>query len=351
VVTASAIGGISAIDLSVVSAVVSGVTTDTFQYNATATASGISTGSLDLVICSTWQRKYIVGSDELKIYLNGVLQTKGQDYNEVGTVRSVSSTITLLKNLVLNDTVTYVISANTGLMILNQNGASTLQSAYNNGSTITTTTGVPVVITGTSAKLLHVTGDIQVDGIVDPTAISLTPQSSNPLPLTTSGIWIDNSGNLMHQYGDTSQPVNISTAIYNASNIIDSSTDAQNGESYIILQGNPVYINTSGQIQVPNVSSESQSLAIIGLVQSNVAVSGSGKIITSGLLTNVTGSFSVGDALFVSKTGVLTNVKPSIGVGGFVAFDWVVKVGVVVKNQTNPSLKDIVVNVQVMGQL
>ena len=49
---------------------------------------------------------YIVGSNLLRVYLNGMKLKKGEDYNEIGTNGSSSTTFTLLYNLVVLDTLT-----------------------------------------------------------------------------------------------------------------------------------------------------------------------------------------------------------------------------------------------------
>ena len=54
---------------------------------------------------------------------------------------------------------------------------------------------------------------------------------------------------------------------------------------------------------------------------------------------------------YIDKTGNLTNIKPSEGVNGFIALDWIVKVGIVVKNNTNPVLKDIKIRLENRGQI
>jgi len=351
VITSGAVGGISALNLSVTGAVVSGVTLHTFQYNALAPALGGATGSLDLVESSTWQRKYIVGSNELKLLLNGKMLILGQDYLEVGLPRTVSNSVTWLIDTVVGDLITYRIDVNNGLMILNQSGSASLQSAYSVGSTITVTTGFPMVINGASGKLLHVAGDVQIDGVLDPKAVTFIPQSSSPISLTTCGLWANSSGDLMFQAGDSSPVINITETLSVVDELVVPSTSLQNGESFVLIKGSPVYVNASGQILLPDVSYESKSLTVIGLTKDNINVGSVGEIITNGLLKIVSISFNFGDVLYVAKDGSLTNIKPSIGIGGFNALDYVVKIGVVTKNQTNPLLKDIVVNIQIIGQL
>lgn len=47
---------------------------------------------------------YIVGNDQLNIYLNGQYQSIGKDYSEVGTTGSSSNQITFTFKLVAGDT-------------------------------------------------------------------------------------------------------------------------------------------------------------------------------------------------------------------------------------------------------
>jgi len=113
----------------------------------------------------------------------------------------------------------------------------------------------------------------------------------------------------------------------------------------------PVRLDTAGAVQKVNPSVEAQVLACIGVAKDSVANAAPVGIVTSGRLEDVTVPGSFGDSLFLSKTGNLTNTKPSIGVGGFVAGDFVVFIGIVVKNQSNPLLSDLMINVRVVGQL
>jgi hypothetical protein len=98
-------------------------------------------------------------------------------------------------------------------------------------------------------------------------------------------------------------------------------------------------------------SIEAQVLACLGVAKDSVANLASVGIVTSGRLQDVTVSGTFGDSMFISKTGGLTHIKPSIGVNGFVAGDFVVAVGIVVKNETNPLLSDLLINLRVVGQL
>jgi hypothetical protein len=55
--------------------------------------------------------------------------------------------------------------------------------------------------------------------------------------------------------------------------------------------------------------------------------------------------------MYIDKTGNLTDIKPSIGVNSFIAGDFVISVGVIAKNATNPANKDLVISIDVIGQL
>jgi len=128
-------------------------------------------------------------------------------------------------------------------------------------------------------------------------------------------------------------------------------TNFQNGTISTLSKGTPVSVNTSSQLVAVNVSSETSVQALVGLTGQDIPSAATGSVIYSGRLEDITTSYVAGDALYISKTGNLTNVKPDIGVGGFVSGDFVIFVGVVVKNEFNNSLKDIKLMLSVVGQL
>lgn len=118
-----------------------------------------------------------------------------------------------------------------------------------------------------------------------------------------------------------------------------------------IAKATPVTINASGELDGVDVSIESSALSVVGVAEGNILNGSSGNFVSSGKLTNITTSASLGDVLYIDQSGGLTNVKPSIGVGGFSSGDFVISVGVVAKNIDNASLKDLILNIQVIGQL
>lgn len=128
-------------------------------------------------------------------------------------------------------------------------------------------------------------------------------------------------------------------------------TNESNNTLSTLLKLTPVRIDSSGFMAPIDVANEIQALAIAGILGDDVPSSSSGAIINSGRLIDITTSASLGDVLYVSKTGGVTNTKPAIGIEGFVADDFVIRLGIVAKNQTNPLNKDLLVNISIVGQL
>jgi len=124
-----------------------------------------------------------------------------------------------------------------------------------------------------------------------------------------------------------------------------------NNSGVTMDKGTPVRINTSGEIDFINVSVEDEVANVSGVTSESILNTTSGNFITTGKVTNITTTAVFGDVVYISKTGTLTNVKPSIGVAGFVSGDFIVSVGVIAKNASNPSNKDLVVIIDVVGQL
>jgi hypothetical protein len=128
-------------------------------------------------------------------------------------------------------------------------------------------------------------------------------------------------------------------------------SDFLNDSGSAIVAFSPVAVTSSGGISSADVSSEVDSLAVVGVTTGIINHSTSGPVVMSGRLENITTSAALNSKLFISRVGDLTEVKPSIGVGSFVEGDFVVAVGTVVENASNPANKDLIVNIQVIGQL
>jgi hypothetical protein len=125
---------------------------------------------------------------------------------------------------------------------------------------------------------------------------------------------------------------------------------ANNNTGSTILKGTPVRITPTGVATI-DLSNESSANAVAGIVKADIANAQAGDIINTGIIEDITTLASIGDIMYISKSGGLTNIKPSEGVNGFTFGDWVIRVGVVTKNNDNPLLKDLLVNIQIVGEL
>ena len=123
-----------------------------------------------------------------------------------------------------------------------------------------------------------------------------------------------------------------------------------NNSGVLIAKATPVRVTSTG-LALIDVSVESQVNGVAGLTNDAVSNASQGEVISGGLIEDITTSAAVGEPVYISKTGVITNIKPSVGSGGFVSGDWAIRVGVIAKNNNNPLLKDILVNIQIVGQL
>lgn len=202
IVTSTAIGGISAVDLSQTGTACTVLTPNTFSYVAGASATSTASGSLDLVTAVAI-RYFRVGDRTLEVYLNGELMNIGEDYTEVGTINANSNIISVLRTLELTDKITYRIDSNGGQYIVNANGGTTLQAAYAAGPIVNIVTGTPITLNGTG-KLLVINGDMTVTGVIDPSGITFTSSLSDPLLATDYGFWRDSSDHLIWKRGASS---------------------------------------------------------------------------------------------------------------------------------------------------
>lgn len=124
-----------------------------------------------------------------------------------------------------------------------------------------------------------------------------------------------------------------------------------NASGVNIPKATPVRSNASGDVDFINVSNEAEVKAIIGVTSEEISDGSKGDVASTGRVENITTSADFGDALYISKTGGLTNVEPDVGVGGFLSGDFVVRIGSVVKNIDNPPLKDLILDIDIVGQL
>jgi len=113
----------------------------------------------------------------------------------------------------------------------------------------------------------------------------------------------------------------------------------------------PVAVDNDGKLALIDVSDEDTIIALAGVTSQAIPNASNGSVALAGRIENITTLFLHGEYLYVSKTGELTNLTPNIGVGGFVAGDAVIRVGVIVRNSTTPAQKDLLVKMQLVGKL
>ena len=118
-----------------------------------------------------------------------------------------------------------------------------------------------------------------------------------------------------------------------------------------IPQAQACSINGIGKLVPLDVSSQSSWNNFVGYANIRISASSSGPIISNGRLLNITTAFALGTPLYIGTDGNPTNIVPSVGVNGFVSGDAAIFMGVLVKNQTSPSEKDIALFTQVIGIL
>lgn len=128
-------------------------------------------------------------------------------------------------------------------------------------------------------------------------------------------------------------------------------TGYQNGTLSTMAKGTPVASNVSGQLILLDVSNETTVLSMVGLTSSEIPSAASGLVVSGGRLEDISLPYNVGDAIYVGKSATLTNIKPNVGSNGFVVGDFVIFVGVVVKNEFNLSQLDIQLMLSLVGQL
>lgn len=123
-----------------------------------------------------------------------------------------------------------------------------------------------------------------------------------------------------------------------------------NNTGSTVTKATPVSATVTGITGV-DVTDPVSSNSVVGVVNADIANSTTGTVVSSGVVENITTSASYGDSLYVATDGTLTNQFPQIGVNGFAVGDWIIKIGVVSKNTLAPSQKDLIVLVQVIGEL
>ncbi len=128
----------------------------------------------------------------------------------------------------------------------------------------------------------------------------------------------------------------------------------QNGTGSTAPVATVVSQGTGANFVLTDVTNEATVETFLGLVAASTPAATNGLVGSDGRIQGIPSGlgFSIGDALWVGLTpGSLTNVKPDLTVSGWNSGYFVIFIGVVVQNQFNPSLQDIQMFKQIIGQL
>lgn len=192
-------------------------------------------------------------------------------------------------------------------------GSGSLQDSYDNGSSITIASGVPVSISGPPGqKLLQVNGDVSITGLLDPTGLQLILQSTTPLASGQYGIWMNNAKELMVTdtlSTSTNITQRITTLESNSSNTVILKTYLNNTGS-TIPAFSPVYSPVAGQIALADGSSGS-TFRVIGLTMTAIAPAASGNVAVSGIIPGISGLTHNTTIYLGLAAGSKTDIEPA----------------------------------------
>jgi len=130
-----------------------------------------------------------------------------------------------------------------------------------------------------------------------------------------------------------------------------STSEIFNGSGLPLPKLTPVRVDSNGDLDKIDVSEEDQSLAVVGVVDSDIEIANTGKIVSAGRIENIGLLYPSGTIVYVDKSGGLTNIKPTTESEGFLPGDFVIQIGIVLVNEQNLSNKDLLVGIKVVGQL
>jgi hypothetical protein len=128
--------------------------------------------------------------------------------------------------------------------------------------------------------------------------------------------------------------------------------DALNSTGSTINKGTPVSVDAiTGNIDLVDISDEISARSVFGICFADTLNGNQGFFIDSGRIENISVAGDFGDTVYISKTGGLTVSAPTPGINGVIEGDFCISLGVICKNRTNPLLKDLLVDIEILVQL
>lgn len=255
---------------------------------------------------------YTATKGELKIFVNQLLKVQGTDWSAID-----SNTIQYNFNLPNNSEIHFRIdSLPTGSVGGGSGSSGSLQAGYNIGNVISVVSGVPVTINGPSGqKLLVVNGDVNITGVIDPTGMSLTPISANPLTPTQKGIWVSSvTGNLIYEKGGTTLDLSGSVESLITGIAMKAITRLYTNSSGVTIAANtPVYSPGASGIAAASGSTLTTS-KVIGLTTEQILPGNTGHVAIAGAIENFTG-YSHNSLLYLGATAGSIVTTPIVTAG------------------------------------
>lgn len=268
-------------------------------------ASGLAPGHISILPINSKTSQpasYTLSSDELVIYVDGVLMEPNQDYTEL-TVNSIQ----WIKPVVASGRIRFRVGNIGGAA--GSSAALSLQGAYNNNPVVAITPGVPMTITGSSGKLLSIQGDLEVTGVIDPTGIELTP-SSDPFAAGKAGIYYDPTEGLKIKKPDNTYLKAQDILEQVSGNAQNFQRLMQNSTGTTIAAKKAVYIASPGNIAPADASDATKSV-FLGVTAASISTGSSGPVIYSGVVENFFGSPTSGYVWLDTLAGEVSTVAPT----------------------------------------
>jgi hypothetical protein len=156
---------------------------------------------------------------------------------------------------------------------------------------------------------------MEVTGVLDPTAIELTPVATNPLAVNKMGLWVQDVAGVKKLVYTKQSGSNISVEGIleqvggNAQNF---ARTFQNTTGATIPAGAPVYVISPGHIALTSAS-DNNAHVFLGITKTSIAHNAFGEVIYAGVVPGIfTGmGFSSGYIWIDSTPGGLSLVSPS----------------------------------------
>lgn len=261
--------------------------------------------------------QYSLGTGELVIYEEGILLAPALDYIEAS-----STQIQIQRAVMAGQKLRFRIANIGGAGAAAGGGSSgvTLQGAYANGGTISVTPGNPVVIAGPAGqKLLHVVGNVQIDGILDPTAVQLSPQVTNPLPAGQTGIWYQmdpSTGGTSHKFMSTNAD-GTTVAVQAILEQVGGNTQyfsrsKTNNTGATIPAGSAVTILSDGSIDLCD-SVDVSRCQFFGVTKTSIPSGSAGPVIYSGVVSGIFAGMGLQSGSYVYLGPAPGSISPSSG--------------------------------------